>query len=347
MPSGSTPRWGAVPLHGAWQSRIASTGRLNFAPTHAYPCLTVFDKFAILCPSQTASVRDPAGSVRCNPGVSGGWHASRERGPMKIIITLSLLLASVPAAGADTAAAFDLLRKSNRVAAEAFEGALEGPLDDDALQAVVPEILEVLDASEKNLENFEEHRKQDPQVESKAMATYCSLAKSRLHWLRPYLTDGKMEDPRRGGTMLIEGLVRAADYAQKAVIRACPAEDSLANVPGVSDLCEGWRLYESTMDILSSIRPDLNREWDGLSIGLQRRMRQASCGDGWLYISPVPNIDCNSARRNLALMEGMLAALDRDRANSLQPDLIAPPSIMEDFATTAQHYRKAKDQLCE
>ena len=137
----------------------------------------------------------------------------------------------------------------------------------------------------------------------------------------------------------VNNFVDADNYAQQAVTRACPAEDSLANVPGVVDVCKGLRVNKAATDTLASVNPD--SEYSAFASMVNVEM---TCGDGWLYLTS-PERLCQKARERLAGVEKSLAARDRLLALGGLSDI--PPSVAADYATAGHHYREAVDLLCE
>lgn len=297
-----------------------------------------------------------------------------------IIITLSLLLASVPAVGADTAADvplsevrhFDEVRHflcmSRSFVVAADERVSDGPIG-DALRTG---------------ESYSELSEMRRALRDRACATArpegatdlvypCDPLAGRVaerysrDWSRSECCRDAMIDLSLFPVMLLyaqnldflarsdklnhtESMAsmesandysRAHDYAQKAVTRACPAEDSLANVPGVSDLCKGLRLQRAATDTLAAIDPDGFPEYSAFASKVNV---ETTCGDGWLYLTSTEQL-CQKAREGLARVEKLLAA--RERLLALGGLSNIPPSIAADFARAGRHFRKAVDQLCE
>lgn len=154
---------------------------------------------------------------------------------------------------------------------------------------------------------------------------------------------------------LANAIFIATEQGQRVVTLACPAEDSLANVPGVSDVCKGLRVDVATTDTLVAIDPSWGGEGllsrpDVSAFGRHVDV-EMTCGDGWLSaasdVSTKLQIDriCKSARESLATLEQVLAA--RDHLLALGGLSVVPPSLAADFARAVQHLRKGKDQLCE
>ena len=295
-----------------------------------------------------------------------------------IIITLSLLLASVSAAGADTAADLPLneVRHFNEVrhllcmsrtfVVAADERVSDGPLGD------------ALRTGESYSELTEtRHAQRDgacatARTEGATDLVYpCDPLAGRVaemysrDWSRSECCRDAMMDLSLFPVMLLyaqdldslarsdklnykESMAsmesandysRAHDYAQKAVTRACPAEDSLANVAGVSDLCKGLRLNKAATDTLASVNPDLAYSAFASMVNVE-----TTCGDGWLYLTSTEQL-CQKAREGLARVEKLLAT--RERLLALGGLSNIPPSIAADLARAGHHFRKAVDQLCE
>ena len=154
---------------------------------------------------------------------------------------------------------------------------------------------------------------------------------------------------------LANAIFIATKQGQRVVTLACSAEDSLANVPGVSDVCRGLRVAVDAQDTLGAFDPS----WGGERL-LSRLLAfgrnvdvETTCGDGWLYptasgvSSTKSKIDllCKRAWRDLAEVEELLAARDRLLALGGRSDI--PPSLAADFARAGHHLRKGKEQLCE
>ena len=297
-----------------------------------------------------------------------------------IIITLSLLLASVPAVGADTPADVPLnevrhfsevrhfLCMSRSFVVAADERVSDGPIGD------------ALRTGESYSELSEmRHAQRDgacatAQPEGATDLVYpCDPLAGRVaerysrDWSRSECCRDAMIDLSSFPVMLLyaqnldslarsdklnykesmasmesaNDYFRAHDYAQKAVTRACPAEDNLANVPGVGDLCKGLRLQKAATDTLAAIDPDGFSEYSAFASKVNV---ETTCGDGWLYLTS-PERLCQKAREGLARVEKLLAA--RERLLALGGLSNIPPSIAADFARAGHHFRKAVDQLCE
>lgn len=301
---------------------------------------------------------------------------------MKIIITMLLLLASIPAAGADPAADVPLnevqylndvrykLCMSRSAVARAYERALEGLLAVDAPDDARKSYSESLGMAEEQRDlacaqwlvsggNWfwagEEARDGlkpcDPEKWTPMSRLNCcqaanvEMASSRLPLaiqLDSLARNDKLSyEASSAFRESANNFVDADNYAQQAVTRACPAEDSLAKVPGVSDFCRGLRLNNAAFDTLAAIDPDGFPEYSAFASKVNV---ETTCGDGWLYLTS-PERLCQKAREGLAKAEKLLAA--RDRLLSLGGLSAIPPSVATDFAMAGHHFRKAVDQLCE
>ena len=299
---------------------------------------------------------------------------------MKIIITMLLLLASIPAAGADPAADVPLnevqylndvrhkLCMSRSAVVRAYERALEGLLAVDAPDdtrefyseryseslRMAEEQRDLACASRLGEEARDGLKPCDPEKWNPYMSRSlcCTAAKSELSlFLVTQLVAQNFDTLARSDKLNYEAssafigsankIFDADNYAQQAVTRACPAEDSLAKVPGVSDFCKGLRLNSAALDTLAAIDPDGFSEHSAFA---SKRNVETTCGDGWLYLISTEQL-CQKAREGLARVEKLLAARDRLLALGGLSDI--PPSIATDFARAGHHFRKAVDQLCE
>ena len=295
---------------------------------------------------------------------------------MKIIITMLLLLASVPAAGADPAADVPLnevqylndvrhkLCMSRSSVVWAHERALEGRLAVDAPDDVPESYSEGLRMAEEERDLAcasrlgEEARDGlkpcDPEKWNPYWSRFscCQTAKAEMVLIAARLALAQQLEPLARSDKLsyqgsrafrasVNNFVDADNFAQQAVTRACPAEDSLANVPGVSDLCKGLRLQRAATDTLAAIDPDGFPEYSAFASKVNV---ETTCGDGWLYLTSTEQL-CQKAREGLARVEKLLAARERLLALGGLSDIT--PSIAADYARGANHFRKAVDQLCE
>lgn len=265
---------------------------------------------------------------------------------MKIIITLSLLLASVPAAGADTVA--DLMCKSIRRAEEAYGRALDGPLSDPA-RAVFSETVALLEKNPSCVVGEDVGAgvcAQVPAGRDPAVREHCcTVAMSALGVFEQWITRPEvLNDASFSVALFAANMISAADSAQKAVTLACPAENSLANVPGVSDLCKSYRVGGAVMNTLLSatLKGDGSTGLieDGSVYTLSRMRAASTCQDGWLHLIPLDEL-CRKARSQSNSMSSVLELAPLFSLYEI------PDSTVSSLKESISLAGKAVDQLCE
>lgn len=275
-----------------------------------------------------------------------------------VAVLLSLLLASVPVAGAATAA--DLRCESFRSLAEAFRVFDEGPVGSEIDLSSAFETAEVAklwgcDALGRGAGICTAvPAVQDPVVKRQccfeAKASFLTV-NSWVQWDKP--------DKHFSLTLLKINIMSALDSALKAIALACPLDgaeyveqqgpdslfDSFTKVPGSNDLCESYRVGNAAMRILVLA----NIVEDSAILTLHRMRGAAFCRDSW----PFPeNLNCQMAESQVELMDALLATAPV--AKALVENEAIDLKLRERLNTSVSGLKesvrlagRAVDQLCE
>ena len=265
-----------------------------------------------------------------------------------LAVLLSLLLASAPAAGADTAAereaAWVAFKRGMTFAHEQANEQLTAHDVESRTRRYLVEMTELWDEMHDEWRPWEASLGCRDNLGVPLVMVQVSLANmnsimadlnEQYYRTQRYTSREKNAALSRFSILytLANGIFSAAEDLQRVVTLSCPAEQSMANVPGVSDVCKGLRVEKAARDTADVV---LFGEGMNTMLGelMRRKAVEETCGDGWLYITTTEKL-CKSARVTLAGSE------------EGQWRFVPYPSITAEFARAAQHLRKGIDQLCE